>query len=1502
MNSRIILPIMSILIVLLAVVAILSTTFGSIKAVALHYSKEEDYDYGKIIDVINYSQVYEHIKFFCSLNSRVTGYPGSFKAANYIADVFKDAGLEVIRQKYTIPVPLDEGSYIIANGSKISAYAVWPNYVQTCYTPPLMKVEGPLVYGGYGTLSELNGRNIKGSIVILEFNSKSNWINVAKLGAKAVIFIEPHHTTLWEARSKFIMVPMHFPRLYIRAEEAGILRKLAEEGATARVVVNMQYQMIKAENIIGVIEGTELPDEIVVIAAHYDTWSVIPRLAPGADEASAVSILLELAKYFSNNRPKRTIWLVALSGHWEGLAGARVFVEKFFFDKDVLSGRKKIIAFIGLDFSTDSNRVALLYAGHFYAYTGSSSSPIYTRWTRWLAPRIFMKIIPKLQEVTGRNYVVDDGFRGEYGWWASIYGAYMLDSEPFAVAHGLGFTIRTASSRSHWGHPLSDLSEVNMENLVPQVEIALSIIYDLVNNGVAMSWDMIRPARVLFVAGGADVAGYITLYGQVLCYNISKGWYDPVSRSLVAIIRGGHDFSNYPFYIILNMSDSNGQFIVHGIGGLFAVHASMSAAPLYIEAFKINEKTGMISYAPDYGQHGAMQFNNFIYYPDRHPYNVTTVVFKCSSIVIFDVIDVLQLKPKVFLDPRFEDREVTPWSSTLWTFQVLDFETKSEYVMWGYFARQNDDIAMAFVPPNTRAMIMYKLTPAYRIIGVLVNASDENPEGNGFFVGENEELKVYLSALCFAKDVFYITKHRYTQLQRGYVRSPIAESSLLEAEIYLKRALKALREFKYDKAYAFSKAAWTWALHAYEDVMHNICDASNVAMVFFALLIPFAFFGERLLLHCSGTRRFISMPVLFALALMTFYLIHPASKLMAIFLMSPLSVTLEALFIFVLCIFISRGTEIIKEVRLKMVGRHFAERSTISLLGMLFSTAVENMRRRRLRTSLVLLTIISVAFSLVALSSVIPVLTTSYISPINYNPSYEGIYLTPPVIEVAPSNIIDYNQLDFLLAIAETKAGSLVKLCPRVWWYPASIMGREVTTYITSSVGRVRVKAALGLAPDEPLVRRALKIGRWFITEDKYKAILTDKVASILNVTIGDKIKLGSYELTIVGIIDSKTANLLTDLNALPITPIDPDRVASLLLGALQEEQQWTFLSYDEVIIVPYELALEMGGYVANVALLTSNVDALTKIADALAIATEGLFIFVCQDNNVIQVVPFVAFQLYGWNTLIIPLIIGALTIASAILGAVKERAREIDIYSALGLSPKGIALIFLIESLTYALIGVPLGYLVGVFANILLISSGMLPPQFIINASSLFAVVAVLLVMVFTILPSIYPAFMATRHVVPSLERRWRIPTKPAGDVWEIPLPFTTKSEEETKGLLNFLWEYFEAHRVETPEPFIVRDSSIVIESSQSMKIKLVVSLLPLEAGVTQETIINAQWSLTQSRYLLSIYIKKLSGSREIWLSGNYSFVDCIRKQFLIWKSLSEEERKEYSRREVNI
>jgi hypothetical protein len=67
---------------------------------------------------------------------------------------------------------------------------------------------------------------------------------------------------------------------------------------------------MKVSNVISEIRGTESPDRIILIGAHYDTIEG----TPGADDnASAVAGLLELHRLLSASPHRRTIRFVAFT-------------------------------------------------------------------------------------------------------------------------------------------------------------------------------------------------------------------------------------------------------------------------------------------------------------------------------------------------------------------------------------------------------------------------------------------------------------------------------------------------------------------------------------------------------------------------------------------------------------------------------------------------------------------------------------------------------------------------------------------------------------------------------------------------------------------------------------------------------------------------------------------------------------------------------------------------------------------------------------------------------------------------------------------------------------------------------------------------------------------------------------------------------------------------------------------------------------------------------------
>ena len=175
----------------------------------------------------------------------------------------------------------------------------------------------------------------KGAIVLLDFNSSTRYINAAMLGGTAVIFIEPETTIRGEAENKFGTVPANIPRFWISKADGAALREMLETNTDADVNVRVRGKMAWergiGQNIRGFLEGGDptLRDELVVLTAYYDSMSVVPAMAPGADPTCGIAVLMELARLFSQPeyRPGRSVLFVAVDAHFQGLAGMRAFME-----------------------------------------------------------------------------------------------------------------------------------------------------------------------------------------------------------------------------------------------------------------------------------------------------------------------------------------------------------------------------------------------------------------------------------------------------------------------------------------------------------------------------------------------------------------------------------------------------------------------------------------------------------------------------------------------------------------------------------------------------------------------------------------------------------------------------------------------------------------------------------------------------------------------------------------------------------------------------------------------------------------------------------------------------------------------------------------------------------------------------------------------------------------------------------------------------------------------
>lgn len=89
-----------------------------------------------------------------------------------------------------------------------------------------------------------------------------------------------------------------------------------------------------SENVVAYIKGSEIPDEIIVITAHYDHLGQDGfKIFNGADDdGSGTVALLEIAQAFQNAKaegfgPKRSLLFMNLTAEEKGLFGSKWYVE-----------------------------------------------------------------------------------------------------------------------------------------------------------------------------------------------------------------------------------------------------------------------------------------------------------------------------------------------------------------------------------------------------------------------------------------------------------------------------------------------------------------------------------------------------------------------------------------------------------------------------------------------------------------------------------------------------------------------------------------------------------------------------------------------------------------------------------------------------------------------------------------------------------------------------------------------------------------------------------------------------------------------------------------------------------------------------------------------------------------------------------------------------------------------------------------------------------------------
>ena len=308
--------------------------------------EEAPVSWEEVSEIVTPERVEAHVRAMSEHPSRVVGYPGNRAAMEYVVDAFRAGGLtEVAVDTFTVSSPVDHGFTLTVHDSvetEIPVYQFWPNLVRLNSFPD--GIRGPLHYGRRGEFQAFNGKEIEGSIVLVDFDGRDQYLNARMLGARAVLFYDsgPGAVTNNQAQRKILDVPVDVPRFWIPDRHAAMVLEAARSG-TVDVTIKgrMSWERAETWNVMGWLPGRDEPlpggdgtekwkDRIVVLSAFYDAMSVVPGLAPGAESAGGIAAMLELMDVLRAHPPGYTVLFLATSAHFHGLQGINDFLDRHY--------------------------------------------------------------------------------------------------------------------------------------------------------------------------------------------------------------------------------------------------------------------------------------------------------------------------------------------------------------------------------------------------------------------------------------------------------------------------------------------------------------------------------------------------------------------------------------------------------------------------------------------------------------------------------------------------------------------------------------------------------------------------------------------------------------------------------------------------------------------------------------------------------------------------------------------------------------------------------------------------------------------------------------------------------------------------------------------------------------------------------------------------------------------------------------------------------------------
>jgi carboxypeptidase Q len=277
------------------------------------------------------------------IGGRVPGTPAMQQAVQWGTNAFKAAGADSVHtEQFTIPQSWAEGD------TQVNVVAPVKFYVRAhsiAWGPALKATTARIVDVGMGTDAEFaKAGDIAGAIVLAHSVVLKTWndlfeeyyrapgiiANAVKGKALAIAFTSSReHDLLYRHINTSNGKVDVIPQVLLAREDSERIGRLLAHGEKIMMSVSMPNQLgpeIKTANVVAELKGTELPNEIVILGAHLDSWELGTGTLDNGCNAALVIDSLRAIKA-AGIRPQRTIRFILFSGEEQGLIGSGAYVR-----------------------------------------------------------------------------------------------------------------------------------------------------------------------------------------------------------------------------------------------------------------------------------------------------------------------------------------------------------------------------------------------------------------------------------------------------------------------------------------------------------------------------------------------------------------------------------------------------------------------------------------------------------------------------------------------------------------------------------------------------------------------------------------------------------------------------------------------------------------------------------------------------------------------------------------------------------------------------------------------------------------------------------------------------------------------------------------------------------------------------------------------------------------------------------------------------------------------